>query len=92
MATVVFVHGTGVREARYVQQFELVRRRLASYRPAIEVVPCAWGDVLGVPSDIGASVPDYAETGGGDRLVDEWHDGRWILLDPNTCTTHPCAD
>ena len=47
MATVLFVHGTGVRKAGYLSNFALVRDALQTYGPAHALEPCLWGDDLG---------------------------------------------
>ncbi|MGK5682409.1 hypothetical protein [Actinoplanes sp. URMC 104] len=76
------MHGTGVREKRYADLFRLVRRKAAKHWPGVTVLPCFWGDVLGVPLDAAAAtVPDYDIARGGALPVDEWRDERWILLE-----------
>ena len=57
-ATVVFVHGTGVRGGHYVAEFDRVRSNIVGRRPDITVLPCRWGDQLGAQMHAsGASVP-----------------------------------
>lgn len=82
MTTVIFVHGTGVREKSYANSFDLVREKAAQHWPGVTIVPCFWGDVLGVPLDAAAAtVPDYDITRGSEMPVDEWRDERWVLLE-----------
>lgn len=60
MTNVLFVHGTGVREAAYQQTFALVKRHLTQALPQALVHPCYWGD-LGATLGAGASVPGYPQ-------------------------------
>lgn len=63
MTTVVFVHGTGVREPEYTQRFTQVERALKGYRPDIHVVPCLWGTHCGATLKAdGRSIPLYDTT------------------------------
>lgn len=85
MTSLVFVHGTGVRERQYEATFERIRRGVASCRPDVDVVPCRWGSGLGAALRAdGASIPDYAATR---RVTDDfaaeqaWASARWRLLD-----------
>lgn len=64
MATLIFVHGTGVRSGEYVKTLALVKRKVAAIG-ALDVVGVPWGDTVGVTLLAGgASVPDYRSTGG----------------------------
>ncbi|MFF9338196.1 MULTISPECIES: hypothetical protein [unclassified Streptomyces] len=60
MTTVLFVHGTGVREPGYTGSLERVREGLAAVRPDVVVAPCYWGGSAGsaLRAD-GLSVPGY---------------------------------
>ena len=63
MTSVLFVHGTGVREPAYTETFTWVRETLLQQAPGLTVAPCSWGEVIGVKLHAdGASVPDYALT------------------------------
>jgi hypothetical protein len=82
LTTVIFVHGTGVREKSYVDSFRLVQDKAAQHWPGVNVLPCFWGEALGVPLDAAAAtVPDYDVMRGGELQVDEWRDERWVLLE-----------
>jgi len=60
MTSVIFVHGTGVRQPQYVETFQLIQKHLGS---AVTVVPCVWGEELGVRLNAnGASIPLYDAT------------------------------
>ena len=47
MTSVIFVHGTGVREPQYSGYAALIRGELASRRPDVAVVDCYWGAQVG---------------------------------------------
>lgn len=58
--SVVFVHGTGVREDAFTRTLDSVRRGMGTAAPGLGVTGCFWGRALG--SDLamgGASIPDY---------------------------------
>ena len=63
MTTVIFVHGTGVRQAEYEETFELIKQKLLSQRPDCQIIPCLWGENLGTKLNAdGASIPLFYET------------------------------
>jgi hypothetical protein len=63
MSTVIFVHGTGVREPSFSRLFGRVRSELHSRRPELAVEPCYWGETEGARLwHAGASVPTYDAT------------------------------
>ena len=71
MTSVVFVHGTGVREREYEETFEIIEGKIHVQRPDINVIGCLWGDELGTRLNAnGASIPRYDETLGLDDVVD----------------------
>ncbi|MEU2253354.1 hypothetical protein [Nocardia xishanensis] len=47
MTTVLFVHGTGVRQTSYERRFDDVRAGIAAIRPRWSVRRCYWGDEHG---------------------------------------------
>ncbi len=58
MTSIVFVHGTGVREGAYLGTFDQVSKQL-SRQSDLTLVPCYWGD-LGADLRLGgASIPNY---------------------------------
>ncbi|MFH8724396.1 hypothetical protein [Streptomyces termitum] len=60
MTTVLFVHGTGVREPGYSEALERVREGLRPLRPEVTVTPCYWGGRAGSALRAGGlSVPGY---------------------------------
>jgi hypothetical protein len=63
MTTVIFVHGTGVRQPQYVETFKLIEQKLHAQRPDLHIAPCLWGDSLGTKLNAnGASIPLYDST------------------------------
>jgi hypothetical protein len=57
LTTVIFVHGTGIREREYNETFQIIEQKIHAQRPDIKVSPCLWG-VLGAKfNDNRASVP-----------------------------------
>ncbi|NEO21102.1 MULTISPECIES: hypothetical protein [unclassified Moorena] len=63
MTTLVFVHGTGVRQAAYEQTFRIVEGFVTKQRPDITVVPCCWGGEFGSKLNAkGVSIPPYDAT------------------------------
>ncbi|WP_328681917.1 hypothetical protein OG905_38715 [Streptomyces sp. NBC_00322] len=70
---VVFVHGTGVRADKYTRTFSTVRDAIRATSPGREVRGCFWGAQEGARLLFnGASIPGYADSGGGaDEKADE---------------------
>lgn len=63
MTTVLFVHGTGVRNPGYEDTFKLIEQKLLAERPDLKVERCLWGDSLGTKLNAkGASIPLYDTT------------------------------
>lgn len=72
MTSLIFVHGTGGREAAYAATFQQIERALAARRADVRLYPCLWGDSLGANLNAGgASIPDYAASAGGQPIADE---------------------
>ncbi|MFD5910709.1 hypothetical protein ACFWHL_18535 [Streptomyces massasporeus] len=70
--SVVFVHGTGVREESYEKTLTTVRTALKELRPESEVRGCFWGREAGARLALdGASIPGYTESRGGRKRDDE---------------------
>jgi hypothetical protein len=63
MPTVVFMHGTGVRQPRYAQNLAEVTQVVAEVRPGTPVRGCYWGERFGARlSAAGASIPDVTRS------------------------------
>ncbi len=89
MTSVIFVHGTGVREVRYARTLARVRDGLASRCPDVTILPCAWGDALGAippggPSLIpGKGIREKSSAKAEANGLDEVTARRYILdIDP----------
>lgn len=61
MPKLLFVHGTGVRQASYKQTLQLITAQVGS---AAEVLPCYWGDLGSRLGASGQSIPSYDTTRG----------------------------
>jgi hypothetical protein len=84
VASVVFVHGTGVRKEGYEALLRLVRGRLMRVRPDLDVLPCLWGEEHGARLHHGgASVPERVTRAGERNLSAEEADADaiWAVLD-----------
>ena len=57
MTTVIFVHGTGIREPEYQETFKIIEEKIHAQRPEIRVAPCLWGVEFGAKFNDRASVP-----------------------------------
>ncbi|MGF2038261.1 MAG: hypothetical protein RMZ43_023585 [Nostoc sp. CmiVER01] len=57
MTTVIFVHGTGIREREYNETFQIIEQKIHAQRPDIKVSPCLWGALGAKFNDNRASVP-----------------------------------
>ncbi|NEP60470.1 MAG: hypothetical protein F6K31_26285 [Symploca sp. SIO2G7] len=63
MTTVVFIHGTGVRQPQYDQTLRQIEQRLQEQLPDLQVAPCFWGEDFGAKlHSLGASIPLYDTT------------------------------
>lgn len=61
MSSIVFVHGTGVRQPSYDQTFAAIEQGLQSVLPACELKRCYWGEAHGARlRQQGDSIPGYA--------------------------------
>ena len=61
MPTLLFVHGTGVRQASYDDTLRLITKTMGA---AAEVQPCYWGDLGSRLGASGQSIPAYDSTRG----------------------------
>jgi pimeloyl-ACP methyl ester carboxylesterase len=57
MTTVLFIHGTGVREPAFTMAFQRIRTGLAGVRPDVTVERCYWGEIGAELRAGGASFP-----------------------------------
>ncbi|MEH2079962.1 MAG: hypothetical protein V7K89_08075 [Nostoc sp.] len=60
MTTVIFVHGTGVREAVYASTFLHIEETFNNFKRDIKLVPCSWGEAYGAKFNAAReSIPNY---------------------------------
>lgn len=57
MTTVIFVHGTGIREREYNETFQIIEQKIHAQRSDIKVARCLWGELGAKFNDNRASVP-----------------------------------
>jgi hypothetical protein len=63
MASIIFIHGTGTRRIDYEKAFRIVLREIGAKKQDLHIVPCSWGEDLGVRLNLnGASIPTYLST------------------------------
>ncbi|WP_329251146.1 hypothetical protein OG223_21850 [Streptomyces sp. NBC_01478] len=80
MSTLLFVHGTGVRDEGVRAVVSLLRRKLAPLRPDVTVTACSWGTEEGARLHAGgASVPGYDRTRTTQEAEPDPVDS-WLLL------------
>lgn len=80
--TVLFVHGTGVRRASYLETSARVAAALDAMKSEIELRPCLWGDEHGAKfvEGGGHSIPDYEGPPDADNLTVAQMAALWELL------------
>lgn len=80
-ATLLFVHGTGVRAEGYTATLRQIEQRAVRYELPVTVCGCFWGEAEGAHLAAGGrSIPDYAGTGGGEPTEDEKLVALWSVL------------
>jgi hypothetical protein len=85
LQTIVFIHGTGVREPAYTTSFNLVQQALnrSFGAPNVHLEPCYWGETCGSQLYLGgASIPEADTTRGIDGEGNEfdYHLALWGLV------------
>src|SRR5262245_5768544 len=82
MGSVIFVHGTSVREESFKQSLSKVGEKLLARRADMTLIPCFWGEKFGSNANGKLrSVPLESSTRSPDSLGDEDYDaGVWGLL------------
>jgi len=80
-STLLFIHGTGVRQAGIADLMTLLQARAAEFLPCWKVESCAWGEPFGAAlNKHGASVPSYARSGDASASLQAKQRARWVLL------------
>ncbi|HEY9904683.1 MAG TPA: hypothetical protein V6D43_19985 [Candidatus Sericytochromatia bacterium] len=89
MTTVLFIHGTGVRNPGYEETFQLIEQKLQAERPDIRVERCLWGDSLGTKLNAqGASIPLYDAT----LALDEGEEEDYFIVLWEQLYCDPCYE
>jgi hypothetical protein len=84
VTTILFIHGTGVRQPVFQESFALAHKGLAvalqkAGRAPVRIDPCLWGDSLGSRLNAqGVTIPDYRRTGTADK-TDKVKDDQVLL-------------
>lgn len=79
--TILFVHGTGVRNAASERSFALINGKLASHLPRYRLAACNWGDAFGARLNAnGQSIPGYVDGGAAGMALEAAAMARWTLL------------
>jgi hypothetical protein len=80
--TVLFVHGTGVRHASYVETSSRVAAALDAMKLGLVLRPCSWGQEHGaeLPPGAGLSIPDYEGPAEAAPLNEAQVSALWELL------------
>lgn len=77
--TLLFVHGTGVRQAAYDISCALIEQQLKQFAPHVRLERCLWGDSVGAAlTKGGISIPTYGEARG--MVADEMLPALWAVL------------
>lgn len=79
--TILFVHGTGVRFAAFRNSHEAVQAAARSVGLEIPIVPCLWGDPLGIEF-AGRSLPDPPDGKAALEAAAEDESWAWRFDDP----------
>jgi|LNFM01.1.fsa_nt_gb hypothetical protein len=77
----LFIHGTGVRNAGFAATMTLLQRKVAQHLPGWQLHGCNWGDAFGARLNMGgASVPGYDASGNAAPALEAAAQARWVLL------------
>lgn len=80
MATVLFIHGTGVRGPSYLVTFEILKAQFENRRIKHALEPCLWGDDLGSKIPV-LSIPESKiEPPAAGKFTERQNFARWELL------------
>jgi hypothetical protein len=62
VGSILFVHGTGVREPSFSVTLETIKTKIERHLPGTAINGCYWGDAGAKLNLDGASIPDYASS------------------------------
>ncbi len=88
MPSLIYVHGTGVREPEYSNAYKLIEKKIRSLLPGWRLVKCFWGEECGVKFHRnGDSIPNYATARAIGDALDERDESLilWQLLYSDPC-------
>jgi hypothetical protein len=78
--TLLYVHGTGVRQAAFEVSAARIASGLARTNPDVQMRPCLWGDTYGAKLRLdGVSIPEYEPSAAGAAKAEE-NVALWDLL------------
>jgi hypothetical protein len=82
MGSIVFVHGTGVRQPAYENAYKVIKNRVELDLPNYDIVPCYWGDQEGSRlRSNGASIPSYDTARAANEVeAEDVEIARWRIL------------
>ena len=81
MTTIVFVHGTSVREAVYASTFLHIEQTFKELKPDIELVPCFWGEAYGAKLKANyESIPNYDSARSQSSSNEDYRVRLWAYL------------
>ena len=82
MSTILFIHGTGVRQPGFDATMSAIKGEVAAEMPGVSVKPCYWGEEFGVKLHHGGrSIPEYDTARGvTDATQAETEDAAWARL------------
>jgi len=78
-ATVLFVHGTGVRRGTYLTTYNVIQQAFQQHAIDHQLDACLWGDVLGALPVV-RSLPDITIPPKDPKLTREEEYARWEIL------------
>jgi hypothetical protein len=88
MPSLIYVHGTGVREPEYSNAYKLIEKKICSSLPGWYPVRCFWGEEYGAKFHMdGGSIPNYATARAIGDALDERDESLilWQLLYSDPC-------
>jgi hypothetical protein len=81
VSTLLFVHGTGVRDESYFRTVDLISRKTEFFLKTCKFRSCQWGDPYGARLNAGGvSIPGYDDSGEATTSLEDASMARWHLL------------
>lgn len=80
-STMLFIHGTGVRQSALAATMKLLHTHAAEFLPDWNILPCPWGDAFGAALNRGGlSIPVPDPSLDSAAALTAQHRARWTLL------------